>query len=101
MSDLIRRLNASDQDFDQQLSALLAWEEDVDENVGNLVRDIIYKVRKNGDAALLEYTNKFDRRDVKNASSLIIHKDAIQEALSRIPSEQHEALEKAAERIRI
>ncbi len=101
MSDLIRRLDASDKDFDQQLSALLAWEEAVDENVGNVVRDIIYKVRKNGDAALLDYTNKFDRREVKEASSLVIQKDAIQNALARIPTEQHEALEKAAERIRV
>lgn len=101
MSDVIRKLNASDKGFDQQLSALLAWEEEVDENVGSVVRDIIYNVRKKGDAALLEYTNKFDRRDVQEASSLIIHHDAIQGALSRIPSEQREALEKAAERIRV
>lgn len=100
MSDLIRRLNASDADFDQQLSALLAWEEEVDESVGNIVRDIIYNVRKNGDASLLEYTNKFDRRDVQDAHSLIIQNDAIQAALTRIPAEQREALEKAAQRIR-
>lgn len=100
MTGLINRLDASDSDFDNQLADLLAWEDDVNDDVNHIVKDIIRDVRKRGDLALMEYTRKFDRWDMERGEDLIIHRTQIHEALKRIPVEQKEALENAAERIR-
>lgn len=97
---LIRRLDASDAGFDQSLSQLLAWEEDSNDEVNTVVKNILRDVRTRGDEALLEYTRRFDRREITSADELIIHSAEIHQALERIPSEQREALESAAQRIR-
>ncbi|HEY9051529.1 MAG TPA: histidinol dehydrogenase [Gammaproteobacteria bacterium] len=99
MSD-IRQLNAQDKNFWQQLDDLLAWESVSDDKVFNIVTEILGKVRKQGDAAVVEYTNRFDRLSAKSMAELEISPDRLQQALKRIPAEQKQALEKAAERIR-
>ena len=99
MSD-IRQLNAQDKNFWQQLDDLLAWESVSDDKVFNIVTEILAKVRKQGDAAVVEYTNRFDRLSAKSMAELEISPDRLQQALKRIPAEQKQALEKAAERIR-
>lgn len=100
MSELISRLDFSQNNFQQTLDQLLAWEEEHNSEVEDIVRDIIRDVRKRGDEALVEYTNRFDKRNVENANQLIIESNEIQSALTRIPQEQRYALEQAAERIR-
>lgn len=100
MSDLIRRLDSNDADFDTQLDHLLAWSESTGDDVLATVKSILADVRERKDAALLEYTNRFDRRDVASAADLVIEGDAIQAAVARIAPEQRHALEQAAERIR-
>ena len=57
------RLNANDADFVPRLMALTAWSEERDEEVGERVRGILRDVAGRGDAAVVEYTNRFDRRD--------------------------------------
>jgi len=93
-------LNAQDADFDAKLTALTAWSEERDEEVADRVRGILRDVAKRGDAALVEYTNRFDRRDVAGMDELVVGHEQLQAALDRIPAEQRQALEAAAERVR-
>lgn len=101
MTDLrIQRLNSSQSDFDQALSRLLAWDDSVDHQVSESVRQILHAVRSRGDAAVLEYTAKFDRITAASVSELEMSREQLQQALARIPQEQRSALEEAADRIR-
>lgn len=96
----VNRLSTAASDFWESLDALTAWSEERDTEVAARVAEIIAAVRKQGDAALVEYTNRFDQRQVAKASELVLDKAALQEALASISPEQRQALEKAAERVR-
>ena len=95
----IRRLSAQDADFQQHLRTLLAYEEVAHDDVEERVKAIIADVRTDGDAALLRYTNQFDRRNETEAASLVIGREKIQQALLDVSPEQRAALEQAAQRI--
>lgn len=97
---VIRHLDATNADFDSALSQLLAWEDDVNEDVNTTVKNILRDVRIRGDEALMEYTRRFDQCEIESPSDLIIESAQIQQALARVPTEQREALESAAQRIR-
>lgn len=94
------RLNTADADFDARLTALIAWSEERDAEVGQRVRDIIADVRQRGDAAVVDYTRRFDQREVADISELELTREQLEAALARIPAAQREALEAAAERVR-
>ncbi|MFA9461857.1 histidinol dehydrogenase [Thiohalorhabdus methylotrophus] len=96
----IRRLNSTDSRFSQDLNALLAWEEEADREVESTVRTILDRVRDEGDEAVLQYTQQFDRVEHTTMAALEISRDRMEAALERIPAEQREALEGAAARIR-
>ena len=96
----IRTLDSRDGDFDTQLSDLLAWESVSDQAVAQSVSEIIAAVRARGDAALVEYSCQFDGLNIDSAAALEISAGRLQEALERIPADQREALETAAQRIR-
>lgn len=96
----IKRLNASQSDFDSSLTTLLAWDDSVDHQVNETVRHILHQVKTRGDQAVLEYTKKFDRLDVASVSQLEMSQDRLQQALNAIPRDQRDALEQAAERVR-
>ncbi|RBP26993.1 histidinol dehydrogenase [Marinobacter pelagius] len=101
MTDVtIKRLNASQSDFDSALAKLLAWDDSVDHQVNESVRHILHEVKTRGDQAVLEFTEKFDRLAVGSVAELEMGKDRLQKSLDAIPQDQREALEKAAERIR-
>jgi histidinol dehydrogenase len=100
MSINITQLDTRETDFQQQLDQLLAWEQSTDNAVVITVTEILDDIRKRGDAALLEYTQKFDRVDVSSAAELELSKDDLQGALDAIDSSQREALEHAASRVR-
>ncbi|KGD65507.1 histidinol dehydrogenase [Alcanivorax nanhaiticus] len=93
-------LNSQDADFNTQLTALTAWSEERDAEVTGLVHGIVHDVARRGDEALVEYTVKFDRREVASAAELVVGPEQLQAALARIPASQREALEAAAERVR-
>jgi histidinol dehydrogenase len=97
---LITRLDASQSDFEQRLDDLLAWESVSDTRVAGVVDDIIHQVKTRGDAAVLEFTNKFDRRSAQTMSELVITAAQLKDSLTQITPEQRQALEVAAERIR-
>ncbi len=94
----LQRLSTTDNDFWSQLDHLLAWQTVSDET--ETVRDILQNVRRNGDAALLEYTRQFDRRKIENIQEVVVSKVRLQQALSDLDNTQRQALEVAAERIR-
>lgn len=96
----IRRLQSSFSDFAAQLDSLLAWEASTHEAVEASVKHILADVRHRGDAALVELTNRFDDRQVSSMADLIITRDQLVAALTRIPVAQREALEQAAHRVR-
>jgi histidinol dehydrogenase len=96
----IKRLNASDEKFWDDLDAILAWESVSDDAVFTAVKDIIHGVRTRGDAAVIEYTNRFDRMSVSDFSELEIPKERLQNALDNLPQDQRTALEYSVERLR-
>ena len=96
----IRRLNAADPDFAAHLDHLLAWESVSDDGVNQRVLEIIQAVRERGDAALVEYTQRFDGLAVASMADLILPRERLELALTRISPAQREALEVAAERVR-
>lgn len=96
----IRKLSATNAGFDEELEALLAWESVSNESVNDVVKDVIKNVRKNGDAALLDYTERFDRLTVKKGADLEIAKEKLKEAFDRIPDDQREGLILSADRVR-
>lgn len=97
---IVRRLNAQDADFNTQLDQLLSWESVSDASVNQRVLDIIDNVRSRGDAALIDYTRQFDGLDVAQMSDLILPRERLELALTRITAEQRSALETAARRVR-
>jgi len=96
----ITSLNYSDADFYKQLDQLLAWDASIDGDIAKIVADILSDVKQRGDTAVLEYTNKFDRMSLSDASEYELDKSQLQQALASIDPAQHEALELAAERVR-
>ena len=96
----ITELNTNDSDFWSKLQDLLAWESVSDDAVFNTVNGILKDVRKHGDAAVVEYTNRFDRMSVGSMAELEIPAARLQEALTKITPEQRIALEQAAARLK-
>ncbi|KUJ72875.1 histidinol dehydrogenase [Thiomicrospira sp. WB1] len=96
----IETLSANAPDFYQRLDQLLDWEGVSDASVNEVVRDVLKAVRQQGDQALLQYTEKFDRLSLQDAAELEIPASELKAALARIPAKQREALEFSAQRVR-
>ncbi len=96
----IRSLDSASADFDATLERLLAFESAQDPRVEETARDILRDVRARGDAALLEYTARFDRWAATDAAALEIPATALTSALDKLPKPLREALEAAAARIK-
>jgi len=96
----IRRLATTQPDFWPQLRELVYWEQGAEAKVEAVVADILAAVKARGDAALLEYTARFDQLQVDSAQALELPPAELDAALDSLPAEQRKALEVAAERIR-
>lgn len=96
----INRLDTVDLDFERSLKSLLDWNEQDDFEIQKQVLDIIAAVKKSGDQAVIDYTNRFDRRSIQAATDLEISKESLKAAWDNLPSAQAEALDIAARRIR-
>jgi histidinol dehydrogenase len=92
------RLDASAPGFERDFAAFLARNRDTDENVDRVVADIIADVRARGDAAMLEYTKRFDRLDT-DVKGLRVSRAEREKAAAKVPAAQREALAFAARRI--
>ena len=95
----IRQLSSRATGFDEELAGLLAFEETADEKLEATVASILADVRKRGDAAVLEYTGKFDRLPLANAAAMELPQSELRAAFDGLPAEQRGALEQAAQRV--
>jgi histidinol dehydrogenase len=96
----LRRLSTIDAGFEAELARLLAFEAAQDEGVERATAQILEAVRERGDAALLEYTARFDRWTPADARALHVPLEQARSALEALPRAQRDALETAARRIR-
>ena len=96
----IKRLHSADADFWPQLEQLLAWESVSDAAVAKTVEGILADVRQRGDAAVIDYTNRFDRLQVSGMGELEIAAGAsARKPCSGIPAATRGALETAMQRL--
>ncbi len=100
MSINVRRMNMNAAGFDQELDKLLAWESVSDAKVNGIVDEVIARIRAEGDVALVEYTNRFDRTSAAGIQDLELGQARLQQSLDGLPADQREALELAAQRVR-
>jgi histidinol dehydrogenase len=96
----VRRFSSLDADFDAKLKALLAFETAQDDSIDEVVANILKDVKKRGDAAVIEYTNRFDRMSVGSLPELEIGRAELKAALNGLPDAQRAALQAAADRVR-
>jgi histidinol dehydrogenase len=94
------RLSTADAGFDVQLQARLQWSADTDAAIEQVVADILADVLQRGDAAVLDYTRRFDHLDVDALSALELTQAELKAAFDAIPPAQRDALEAAAARVR-
>lgn len=97
----ITRLNAAEPDFCAKLDRLTAWDAAVDPAVNEAVAAILADVRRDGDQALIDLTNRLDRHRVNTVAELEIAPGQWQRALAGLTPAERDALQHAAERIRI
>jgi histidinol dehydrogenase len=96
----INSLLYSDTNFWKQLDDSLNWESASNEKVNDTVRSILATVRRDGDNALVDFTNKFDNRAVNSISELTIAPARLEQAYKAITTEQQQALKTSIARVR-
>jgi histidinol dehydrogenase len=96
----LRLLDAAAADFDEALQRLITVDAAPDREIDARAGLILDDVRRRGDAALLEYTARFDRVAVASVAELEIGADSMQAALAALPAQDRAALQEAANRIR-
>jgi len=100
MTLALRTLNTAESGFRAAFTALLDRAQGLDAKVEGVVREVIGAVRTRGDAALLDYTTRFDRWTPASAAALEIPQTLLAQAAQKIPAEQRTALDQAAARVR-
>ena len=96
----IRRLSTKNSGFDADLQALLAFETAQDDSVDVVVASILKDVKTRGDAAVLEYTSRFDKTIASQLSDLEISKADLHNALNGLDVEKRAALQAATDRVK-
>ncbi|MEX3582129.1 MAG: histidinol dehydrogenase [Burkholderia sp.] len=100
MSIKIRKLDSSREGFAAGLREVLAFEASEDDAIERSVAAILADVKVRGDAAVLDYTNRFDRLQAASVAALELHQDALEAALEGLEPKRRAALEAAAARVR-
>jgi histidinol dehydrogenase len=100
MTSLIRRLSSREPEFLSTLDALLAFDNSTDAAIERTVAEVLSNVRTVGDAAVLDYTRRFDHLDVKTMAELELLPTVLKAAFDGLPAEQRSALEQAAARVK-
>ena len=96
---MISLLSSNSEDFDAQLSSLITWESNSNEEINNNVRKIIKEVKDKGDNSVLKFTSEFDSLNAKSISELIISKESLKKSFDNLNQKQKNALNIAAQRI--
>jgi histidinol dehydrogenase len=94
------RLSTADLDFEARLSALRHWSADADAAIEQRVADILGDVQQRGDAAVLEYTARFDGLNAASVAELELSQADFKAAFDSIPEAQRKALQDAERRVR-
>ncbi len=94
------RLSTQDAGFEAAFAQRLHWSADTDAAIEQRVADILVDVQLRGDAAVLEYTQRFDGLNATSVAQLEITQAELQAALDSLPAAQREALQAAAARVR-
>ncbi len=100
MSNALRRLSTRAPEFLATLDKLLAFDNSTDEAIERTVAEVLANVRTVGDAAVLDYTRRFDHLDVKTMAELELPASALKAAFDGLPVPQRNALEQAAARVK-
>ena len=95
----MKKLDTQSPDFQAELKALLAFETAQNPEIDRIVADICADVQKRGNAALIEYTNRFDGTSAQIIDDLILTQDDLQSAFERLPENIQTALKTAARRV--
>ena len=94
------RISTASSTFEADFQARLHWSADTDAAIEQRVADILADVQKRGDAAVLDYTARFDRLEVTSMSALELTQAELHAAFKAIPAAQRDALVAAAQRVR-
>lgn len=94
------RLSSADAGFEDAFKARLHWSADADQAIESRVAEILHDVRERGDAAVLDYTRRFDRVHASSVASLEVSQAELKRAFDGLPSAQRDALSCAAQRVR-
>jgi histidinol dehydrogenase len=94
------RLSTADAAFEHDFAQRLHWSADTDAAIEQRVADILADVQQRGDAAVLEYTARFDGLQAAGMVALELKQDELKAAFLSLPAEQRQALESAARRVR-
>ena len=96
----MRYISSRDADFHEQLEVLQAFETAQDPQVDATVATICADVQRRGDAAVIEYTNRFDQTQAQTMNELMLTQADLATAFNRLPAQVQTALTKAAARIK-
>ena len=94
------RLSTTSSTFDADFKARLHWSAETDTAIDQVVADILRDVKLRGDAAVLDYTQRFDRLGASSVQDLELTQAELKVAFETIPAAQREALQAAAQRVR-
>ena len=95
----MKLLNTQSADFQSALQALLAFETAQDPKIDQIVADICADVQKRGDAAVIEYSNRFDGTSAQSMADLTLTQADLQAAFERLPANVQTALQQSAARV--
>jgi histidinol dehydrogenase len=94
------RLNTTDANFEAAFQQRLHWSADADAAIESRVAEILADVQKRGDAAVLEYTQRFDGLSAPSMQQLVLTQTELKAAFDSLPAAQKDALQAAAKRVR-
>ena len=96
----LRRLSTADADFEARFQQVLHWSADTDAAIEQRVAEILADVRARGDAAVLDYSARFDGVQAASLTALELTREELRRAFDGLPAQQRDALEQAAARVR-
>lgn len=96
---MTKHLTTQSADFQAELQALLAFETAQDPKIDQVVADICADVQQRGDAAVVEYTNRFDGTSAASMAEFTLQQNDLKAAFERLPQDVQVALTTAAARV--
>ncbi|WP_397534209.1 histidinol dehydrogenase [Roseateles sp.] len=100
MSIQLRQLNTAAADFETEFQRVLHWSAETDAAIEGRVAEILADVKTRGDAAVLEYTARFDHLPAASLVALELTREELKAAFDAITPAQRDALQAAASRVR-